>query len=180
MGLGGESERVVTRFRRRLTDDRGSSVIEIAVALAVSMIVLVIGGNVLVAAQRQERAVNGTSGTVDAARIALDDLANELREAHSLQVQDGDARAWFDHDRDGSADLGEVALFAFEPDGDLQQLVRVVDDVTSPIARTITGGSFATAVLTNGTRLTITITVPGVDGRAGTELTSEVTTRANL
>lgn len=166
--------------RRSRGRDAGSSLIEISVAMAIGMIALSVGGTLLVTASEQEQAVSGTAATVDTARTALDDLVNELREARSLRVEAGDARAWFDRDRDGLEDVGEVVRFGYRSDGDDQQLVRVVDGVTMPIARGVTGGSFAVAVVENGTRLTASISVPGVHGRTGTTLTSEVTSRGNV
>jgi hypothetical protein len=155
-------------------------VIELSMGAAIAMIAIALAGTLLVGAQRQERITDETGSGVDTARGALDRVVKAVRGARSLAMVDGDARAWVDANGDGVEDAGEVASYGFRPDGADQQLIRIVDGATQTLARGLDGGSLTVVMIENGPRLTMTIVVPGSDGRSGTTMRSEVSTRGNV
>lgn len=183
MGVGEPGDAVVSRIRSRLRTgpaDAGVTLIEIFLGMAVGMIGFALVGTVLVTAQKQERIASETARTVDEARLALSSIANEVREARGLYQQGSDAAAWFDHDRDGAQDLGEVEVYGLRPDGSLQMLVRDIDGVVTPILREVFSGSFVVTMQRTGLELAMTITLPADPAdRGGVTLTSKVVNRGN-
>lgn len=156
------------------------TIIEVFLGMAIGMIGFALVGTVLVTAQKQERATTETSRSVDEARLAMSLLASEIREARGLYQQGDDAAAWFDRNRNGQQDAGEVEVYSLRPDGTRQQLVRETDGAVQPLLRGISSGSLSVSMQRTGLQLSMTLTLPADPAdRGGITLTSKVVNRGN-
>lgn len=169
--------------RRRATNrprDAGVTLIELVAGMAVAMIGLALMATVLTTAQRQERLTTENARAVDEARLAMSFMAGEIREARGLYDQGADAAAWFDTDRDGVQDTGEVHVYGIRADGDLFKLVREIDATSQTLLEGITGGTLTVSIQKTGMQLAMSVTLPDdAAGRGGITLTSKVVNRGN-
>jgi Tfp pilus assembly protein PilW len=160
--------------------DSGFTLIELVAGMAVAMIGFALLASVLITAQRQEKFTSNTARTVDEARLALTTIANQVRSARGMTQQGSDAAVWFDRDRDGLQDSGEVSVYGLRPDGATQKLIRQVDADQTILLRGISSGSFTVSIQRTGLQLDMSITLPESEaGRGGITLASKVVNRGN-
>lgn len=159
----------------------GFNFIEVSIGTFIALIALAMVAALLIGAQKQEKVAGETARTVDTARLALAGVVKDLRGAKSIYETGSGVDAWFDADSDSEQDPGEVQSLSFRTTAFGEEFVRTVSGVERVLASGLQNGTLMVSLLTNGQKLTISFTVPSLqEGRAGTTLRSEVTTRGNF
>lgn len=171
---------MVTSIRARLhRDDAGLTLIEVMVGAVVALIGFGLVATVLVTAQRQERITTNVSRGIDEIRHAMGRATDDIREAKTLTASGTDAIAWVDANFDGVAQDTENHTFAVRTVSGVQQLVRINNGVEERLATGFSSGVVAVSTTPSGAKLTLTVTMPGDENRAGVTLSTEVATRGN-
>lgn len=84
---------MIARLRARLpraTDDRGLTLVELLVAMSLSLLVLTIAGSFLVSSQKAAVTATSTSANTRAATVAMNEMGRMLRAATDNPVPTGD------------------------------------------------------------------------------------------
>jgi len=135
---------VIARLRARLDrsgDDRGLTLVELLVAMSLSLLVLTIAGSFLVASQKAAVTATSTSANTRAASVAMNEMGRMLRAATDNAVPTGDDSQFaFQY-----ASPTSVRFFAYvNLDSTLSQPVEVqltLDPVTRRITETTWTGT---------------------------------------
>lgn len=131
---------MITRIRRLVTcarsDERGITLVELLVAMSLSLIVLTIAGSFLVASQKASVTASSVSQNTRAASVAMNEIGRVLRAATDNPVQTGDDSQFaFQY-----ASATTVRFFAYvNLDSTLSQPVQVqltLDPVTKRLTET--------------------------------------------
>jgi len=180
----------------RIHDDRGITIVELAISSFIMLIISAIMLTALQMASRTNKIIVADTETLTTARIARSRLEQEIRQADEILVA-SDASSvvlWLDGNNDDSKDTGEQITWTFVDQdatpGGKADLVRSSDDTAvadrpngahyrSPLGTSYT--PFTYDVLPPGTQqVTITLIVEpetDTDGGATVTLASTVTPR---
>lgn len=159
--------------------DRGATLVEFLIGSAIAMIAFLVLATLLAATQRQQRSQTLISDAIGTARNAMTQVADEVRGAKWIDASGSDAVAWLDTNKDGVRDPNEEATFRVRTLGGITELVRIRNGTTTLLATGLQSGTLTVTTGKNAAELTIALTLPGVDGKAATSISSKVSTRAN-
>lgn len=164
---------------KKLRGDSGATIMEAMIGIAVAMIGFALLASLLAVSQKQQRALTQISDGLGEVRIAMTRVADEVRGAKWIEASGATAVAWMDANRDGIRTSAEDATFRIEVVGGVTRLVRLQNGSSTLLATGLQSGSLSVATTKNAAELTLTLTVPGADGKTGTTISSKVSTRAN-
>jgi prepilin-type N-terminal cleavage/methylation domain-containing protein len=88
--------RALEALRRRTRSERGMTLIELVVGLAILSVILVVCGTVLAGMQRALNRQTDRSGSNDQARLAVEELDKEIRSGNVLYDPGLAGKAWSD------------------------------------------------------------------------------------
>ena len=108
------------RLRSLLADTRGTSLIELLVAMAVSAIIVALMVTWAGAVVGTETQSSSDDSAVQELRVAKEELGKDIRRSEEI-VTSGDKNLtmWIDLDRDGTRDLGEEISWSISTSGEL-------------------------------------------------------------
>lgn len=164
-------------MRERTRDERGASVVEVAVASALLMLAMVPMMKTLVAAHHREGATEGAMRALNDGRVGVERLVQDVRAADRIeQATARDLRVWVDEDGDRVEDAGEVVSYAI--DTGARTFVRTEGALSQVLARGV-DGTFAVANEQAGDLVTVSLRVAPDDAGASssTALRTEVLAR---
>ena len=102
-------------MRERLRAQDGNSVIEVAIASGLLLVVLAPMMLTLTSAQRREAATEEAVRAISDGRIAIERIVRDVREADGVEVPSShQLEVWIDDDGDGVEDAAEVATYEID------------------------------------------------------------------
>jgi prepilin-type N-terminal cleavage/methylation domain-containing protein len=136
----------VKRFDRLRCDDRGATLVELLVTMLVVGLVASAITATGVSFLRAERLSNGTRDNMDAARIAIERIRPDLRQARFIMTHSPSGIAtsssavalWVDRNQDQIQQPDEQIVFRLREVGGVGVLERVVESNSTP--QTLVGG----------------------------------------
>jgi Tfp pilus assembly protein PilW len=166
-------------MKRLRGNDSGSSILEVLIGSAIAMIGLAILASLLAVSQKQQKTLTEVTDALGEARVAMTRVTDEVRGAKWIEASGATAVAWMDADRDGIRIAAEDVTFRIETVSGVTRLVRVQNGATTLLATGLQSGSLTVSTGKNAAELTLTLSLPGRDGKTGTTISSKVSTRAN-